>query len=55
MARRGIWMPSLGIMSDGDTYACGSRLPGRVAAGGPVWLAVRTYMAVSGGSDWPQG
>jgi len=40
-ARRVIWMPSVGIMRDGDTYPCGIRWPGRVAAGGPVWLAAR--------------
>jgi len=43
-------MPKLGIMSDGDTCACRSRLPGCMAAGGPVWLAARTFMAVSNGS-----
>jgi len=42
-ALRVIWMLSLGIMRDRDTYLWGSRWPGRVAAGGPVSLAARTW------------
>jgi len=45
--RRVIWMPSLGIVPDGDTYPCGIEWAGRVAAGDPAWLAARTWLSAA--------